>query len=392
MCGGELHGIDRELDVHVAFDLAAAGLVDEFLGRLGDDRVAVVVEPVDQRADRGIFLILDHRGVIERAQQIAARLEFAQQPLVVDVEAERLGGGVKIGAIDEQRDFFDRVRSWFSRSRKCNVDPPMRRAPGAKPRMRRIGPSLSGPISKMPSIKCSRAPVAITPLPIISQSGMPACGSRVRLTEASRPSQDKNASDLRFWSQEDTYTPTFQDNVPRCRSAEPMARVTVEDCIDKVENRFDLVLLASHRARMISSGSQITIDRDNDKNPVVALREIAETTISPGGSEGRPDPFAAEIRRSRRAGARDVPLIGGAGGSVDADDTEVDGRAHDRGRAAQGPRRPGAARGAAGRRRRNKPLAASCIERCNGPAQCRAVCISSTACAQCALRPTSNSP
>ena len=58
-----------------------------------------------------------------------------------------------------------------------------------------------------------------------------------------------------------------------------MARVTVEDCIDKVENRFDLVLLASHRARMISSGSQITIDRDNDKNPVVALREIADETI-----------------------------------------------------------------------------------------------------------------
>ena len=60
-----------------------------------------------------------------------------------------------------------------------------------------------------------------------------------------------------------------------------MARVTVEDCIDKVENRFELVLLASHRARMISSGSPITVDRDNDKNPVVALREIAETTVSP---------------------------------------------------------------------------------------------------------------
>ncbi|PLX36764.1 MAG: DNA-directed RNA polymerase subunit omega [Hyphomicrobiales bacterium] len=59
-----------------------------------------------------------------------------------------------------------------------------------------------------------------------------------------------------------------------------MARVTVEDCIDKVENRFELVLLASHRARTISSGSPLTIDRDNDKNPVVALREIAETTIS----------------------------------------------------------------------------------------------------------------
>src|SRR6185295_12414831 len=61
-----------------------------------------------------------------------------------------------------------------------------------------------------------------------------------------------------------------------------MARVTVEDCIDKVENRFDLVLLASHRARMVSSGAPITIERDNDKNPVVALREIADETISPG--------------------------------------------------------------------------------------------------------------
>lgn len=58
-----------------------------------------------------------------------------------------------------------------------------------------------------------------------------------------------------------------------------MARVTVEDCIDKVENRFELVLLAAHRARMISSGSPLTIERDNDKNPVVALREIAEETV-----------------------------------------------------------------------------------------------------------------
>src|SRR5512134_909397 len=61
-----------------------------------------------------------------------------------------------------------------------------------------------------------------------------------------------------------------------------MARVTVEDCIDKVENRFELVLLASHRARMISSGAPLTIDRDNDKNPVVALREIADETVAPG--------------------------------------------------------------------------------------------------------------
>ena len=60
-----------------------------------------------------------------------------------------------------------------------------------------------------------------------------------------------------------------------------MARVTVEDCIDKVENRFELVLLAGHRARQISQGQPITVDRDNDKNPVVALREIADVTISP---------------------------------------------------------------------------------------------------------------
>ena len=60
-----------------------------------------------------------------------------------------------------------------------------------------------------------------------------------------------------------------------------MARVTVEDCVDKVSNRFDLILFAAQRARQISSGADLTIDRDRDKNPVVALREIAETTIRP---------------------------------------------------------------------------------------------------------------
>ena len=57
-----------------------------------------------------------------------------------------------------------------------------------------------------------------------------------------------------------------------------MARVTVEDCVDKVPNRFDLVMLAAHRAREINTGSPLSIERDNDKNPVVALREIAEET------------------------------------------------------------------------------------------------------------------
>jgi DNA-directed RNA polymerase subunit omega len=58
-----------------------------------------------------------------------------------------------------------------------------------------------------------------------------------------------------------------------------MARVTVEDCIEKVPNRFELVMLATQRARKIGSGAALTIDRDNDKNPVVSLREIAEETV-----------------------------------------------------------------------------------------------------------------
>jgi len=62
-----------------------------------------------------------------------------------------------------------------------------------------------------------------------------------------------------------------------------MARVTVEDCVEKVPNRFGLVLLAGHRARAISAGSALLVDRDNDKNPVVALREIADSAVDPEG-------------------------------------------------------------------------------------------------------------
>ncbi|MBT3552743.1 MAG: DNA-directed RNA polymerase subunit omega [Rhodospirillaceae bacterium] len=58
-----------------------------------------------------------------------------------------------------------------------------------------------------------------------------------------------------------------------------MARVTVEDCIEKIPNRFDLVLVASQRARALSSGTELTVEKDNDKNPVIALREIADETI-----------------------------------------------------------------------------------------------------------------
>jgi DNA-directed RNA polymerase subunit omega len=60
-----------------------------------------------------------------------------------------------------------------------------------------------------------------------------------------------------------------------------MARVTVEDCVDKIPNRFELVLVAAHRARILAKGSAVTIEAENDKNAVIALREIAERTISP---------------------------------------------------------------------------------------------------------------
>ncbi len=80
-----------------------------------------------------------------------------------------------------------------------------------------------------------------------------------------------------------------------------MARVTVEDCVEKVPNRFDLVLLAAQRARDIAAGSQIEVDRDDDKNPVVALREIAEESVSLDGVQ------EALVRRYQKQAERDEP-------------------------------------------------------------------------------------
>ena len=159
-----------------------------------------------------------------------------------------------------------------------------------------------------------------------------------------------------------------------------MARVTVEDCIDKVENRFDLVLLASHRARLVSSGAPITIERDNDKNPVVALREIADETISPGDLKEDLIHSLQKYVEVDEPESNSVPLIGSDGGTVDADDTEVDVRPDDRGRAAEGPRRAGAsgreagARNGAGRRGYLSPSSIS-VSR---PGIARAVLFSAT--------------
>lgn len=99
-----------------------------------------------------------------------------------------------------------------------------------------------------------------------------------------------------------------------------MARVTVEDCVDKVENRFELVLLASHRARMISAGAEITVDRDNDKNPVVALREIADETISPQDLKEELIHSLQKYTEVDEPEPEAVPLIAGTASAPDAED------------------------------------------------------------------------
>ena len=96
-----------------------------------------------------------------------------------------------------------------------------------------------------------------------------------------------------------------------------MARVTVEDCVDKVDNRFELVLLAAHRARAIASGSSLLVERDNDKNSVVALREIADVRIVPDDLK---EELIHSLQRYVEVDEPEqdaTPLIGG--GSDDAD-------------------------------------------------------------------------
>jgi DNA-directed RNA polymerase subunit omega len=103
-----------------------------------------------------------------------------------------------------------------------------------------------------------------------------------------------------------------------------MARVTVEDCIDKLPNRFELVLLAAHRARLVSQGSPITVDRDNDKNPVVALREIADETIVP---EDLREEFIHAMQKHVEVDepeSTEVPLIQQSGDMVMVDDSADD--------------------------------------------------------------------
>ena len=103
-----------------------------------------------------------------------------------------------------------------------------------------------------------------------------------------------------------------------------MARVTVEDCIDKVPNRFELVLLAAHRARSISQGAPITVERDNDKNPVVALREIADETVV---TDDLREEYIHSMQKHVEVDepeATEVPLIQQSGDMVMVNDAQGD--------------------------------------------------------------------
>ena len=100
-----------------------------------------------------------------------------------------------------------------------------------------------------------------------------------------------------------------------------MARVTIEDCIDKLPNRFELVLLASHRARNIAQGQQITVDRDNDKDPVVSLREIASTNVN---ADDLREEFIHAMQKQvevDEAEETEVPLIAQSGDMSMVDDS-----------------------------------------------------------------------
>ncbi len=94
-----------------------------------------------------------------------------------------------------------------------------------------------------------------------------------------------------------------------------MARVTVEDCVDKIPNRFDLVLSAAQRARQISGGAELTIDRDRDKNPVVALREIADETVRPDQLQ---EAIVAGLQRVQIDDDDEVDAVGSLQASAEA--------------------------------------------------------------------------
>lgn len=118
-----------------------------------------------------------------------------------------------------------------------------------------------------------------------------------------------------------------------------MARVTVEDCVERVPNRFELVVLAAQRARDISSGSELLVDRDRDKNPVVSLREIADKKLDTD------ELFEAVVKSRQKVSPIEEideldEAVFGEGASSDADDDELDLAALARDAAEQGAPEP----------------------------------------------------
>ena len=101
-----VHGVDRKLDVHIALDFSAPRGVDELFRRLGHDRIAIVIEPVDQRPNRRILLIINQGCVIIRSNQSTLCLKFFQETLIVDIEPESFGACIEICSINKQGDPF----------------------------------------------------------------------------------------------------------------------------------------------------------------------------------------------------------------------------------------------------------------------------------------------
>ena len=99
--GRKLHRIHRQFDIHVALDLSPTHRIDIFLGRLRDHAIAVIVQPIDEGTDRGIFLAFHQGGIVIGPHQLAPTVELLPQQLVIYIETKRLRGGVEIGSINE---------------------------------------------------------------------------------------------------------------------------------------------------------------------------------------------------------------------------------------------------------------------------------------------------
>ena len=113
-----LEHVDRQLDIHVAFDAAPPHRVGEFLCRLGHHRIAIVIEPIDERSDRRIFLVFDQSSIVKCSDQPPLGAEQIQQSSVIDIECQTPRGGVEVGSINEKGESFFRIENHLT---KCSI-------------------------------------------------------------------------------------------------------------------------------------------------------------------------------------------------------------------------------------------------------------------------------